>query len=291
MKKLFFLKVVCVVLLVCLTVGRADGQTSKPVNIVVLLDTSNRLKKEGQVQRDIRIIEYIITHFEKEFVMKHLRKGRRAGPYQHRLDIAIPEQYRAPEIPEAILEKLTIKDSGKRVGYPEFKQKRDALSQAVKDLYQFVQKENPYTGADIWKWFKKDAQFYLKEGFHNYIVCLTDGYLMFNDDIEKELGSGRFIEVGKLRDEPNWKERIIPLLSIEKDFSNHNVTFMMVEINIFEDEEKHIEHTQDYDIMIAHWDPWLKDMGITDIRFMQQLPLTKLEEIIQSFLKQYEVQE
>ena len=256
MKTTFLLRNVCIVFFIFLAAYRGEAQApkstaAKPTNIIVILDVSDRLKKSGQIERDIKIVEYIVTRFQKAFVRKHLVKYLGTPPYPHRLTFAIPEQpVPVPEqsvseqpkpyrIPSVMLEKLKIRDLEQTRGMSmrQFANKRDTLLDEIKELYKFVQKNNPYTGADIWNWFQKDAENYLRKGFHNYIICLSDGYLKFTPEIEDQLRPGEFMEVGKWRDDPDWKGKITPLLSTGKDFRDHNVTFMMMEINLHRDKK------------------------------------------------------
>ncbi|RKU12682.1 hypothetical protein C6502_05540 [Candidatus Poribacteria bacterium] len=309
MKNVSFFRNVCIVFLVVLAVCKADGQAPeatpakpakltvvKPANIVVVLDVSDRLKKDKQIERDIKIIRYIVAHFQETFVKAHINKGRRAGPYRHRLIFAVPEQpVPIPEssaaehpkpykVPSAIMEKLKIRDSGRMLGFDEFKIKRDMLLQEIGKLYEFVQRDNPYTGADIWQWFKEDAAHYLREGSHNYIICLSDGYLKFTPAIEEELKPGEFMEVGPWRDKEDWINHIIHLLPTKKDFSKYDITFLMIEINLHRDKKSGKAFPYDFDIIKAHWEPWLESMGIKDPKFELQVPEEVLGDVISSFL-------
>ena len=307
MNQVSFFRNVCVVFFMFLVVWKADGQARqspavKKANIIVLLDVSDRLKKDGQIQRDIKIIRYIVAHFQETFVKRHLDRGRRAGPYRHRLTFAVPEQPvpvpkpsvseppvseepKPYKVPSAILSKLKIRDSGRGIGFPEFQIKRNILLKEIESLYEFVQEENPYTGADIWKWFRDDAEQYLAKDFHNYIICLSDGYLKFNDCIEANLSPGRFIEVGKWREKSNWREYITDLLLTKKDFSGYDITFRMIEINLHRDPETGTTFPYDLEIMLAHWKPWLESMGIKDYDFKLQVPEEVLGDVISSFLE------
>lgn len=301
MKTILFFRSLCVLFLMFFVAYRGDGQAPKstsvkPANIVVVLDVSDRLTKDKQIERDIKIIRYIVARFQETFVKAHINKGRKAGPYQHRLIFAVPEQpVPIPEssaaehpkpykVPSAILEKLKIRDSGRMIGFDEFQIKRDMLLQGIDKLYEFVQEDNPYTGADIWKWFKEDAVHYLRKNSHNYIICLSDGYLKFVDNIECKLPAGRFMEVGIWRKKPNWREYITPLLRIGKDFSDYDISFMMMEINLHRDPETGTTFPYDLEIMLAHWKPWFASMGIKDHRFKQQVPEEVMGDVIASFL-------
>ena len=292
---------------------KPKSTTAPPINIVVILDISDRLKKDGQIQRDTKIVEHIVKLFHEDLVYKHLEKHLGSPPCPHRFTFAVPEQpvprtetstSEQPdpyEVPSEILEKLQIRDPGKfnldlekviGMNMYEFGEKKKTLLQGIEDLYKFAQEDNPYTGADIWDWFHKDAEGYLQDGFHNYIICLSDGYLKFDDTIEDSLPPGRFMEIGKLRNDPDWKNKIIPLLSTGKDFSRYNVKFVMMEINIHKDEKTGIADHRDFDIMVALWKPWLEDMGITGITnndFKEQEALTQLQDLIHSIIISDEV--
>ena len=171
-----------------LAIWQAGGQTQKSpssdnVNIVVILDISDRIDpsnekhaRKDQAQRDIKIVEHIIARFEDEFVMKHLEKlVLDLGPYLHRLTVAIPQQPKAPPIPSSITDHLTIKDSAHGGERTEFEKRKNLMIQAINALYQ--RKDNPFTGADIWSWFKNHARYALKkDGFHK-LYHLSFGWL------------------------------------------------------------------------------------------------------------------
>ena len=292
---------------------KPKSTTALPVNIIVILDISDRLKKDGQIQRDPKIAKHIVNLFHEELVYKHVEKHLRTPPCPHRLTFAIPEQpvphfetsiSEQPdpyEVLSKILEKLQIRDPGKfnpdlgeviGMSMYEFGKKKETLIKAIDALYEFAKTNNPYTGADIWNWFRKDAEDYLRDGFHNYIICLSDGYLKFRKDIEKSLPPGRFMEIGKWRNDPDWRNKITPLLSTGKDFSRYNIKFVMVEINIHKDEKTGTAHPQDLEIMVALWKWWLEDMGITGITnndFKEQVALTQLQGVIHSIIISDEV--
>lgn len=292
MKSVFSFKSGHVALFMFLIAWQTSGQTPestssslKAVNIIIILDISDRIDpsdeyyRSDQIQRDIKIVEHIVYRFQEEFVRKHLGQPvLDPGPYPHQLIVAVPNQFRAPSVPLEIIEQLTIKDSMKGENLDEVKTKGKQLVDAMNELYQW--KENPFTGADIWMWFRDAVEYYLKDGYQNYIICLSDGYLDFNSDIQKGLRKGRFMQVDELRDVPNWKEKIIHLLPIGKDLKNYDVTFVMMEINLRDE--------KDDDIVEAYWKTWLNSMGISRIDLHKDIPLTQLKEVINSIIISHE---
>ena len=302
MKNVFFFKSVCVVFFMFLVVWQASGQASKntvstvseAVNIVIILDISDRIDSSSgaytskdQGQRDMKIIEYIADWYLNELVQKHL--GQLVLDLErvpHELTIAIPKQPKAPLIPSNIMENLVIKDSktGKKLKtLTEFKANKVSMLQSIQELYKW--KDNPFTGADIWGWFNNYAKYPLKkDGFHNYIICLSDGYLKFNPGVEK---GHEFMNIPKWRDEwksnPKWKDKITPLSPIKEDFSDYNIKFMMVEIHPRVDKNTCAEHPADFDIIEACWEKWLNSIGITNSEFHRQIEIENLKEVIDSF--------
>lgn len=292
------MKNVCVVFFTFLVVWQAAGQTPKPtaseaVNIVIILDISDRIDPSNkythsdQIQRDIEIVDYIATGFEEKLVRKHLGKPvNDPGRVPHELTVAIPKQPKAPSIPSNIMKNLTIKDSVGGENLPKFEEKRKLMLQSIRELYQW--KDNPFTGADIWSWFNNYARYDLKkDGFQNYIICLSDGYLKFDPTIEAHLPKGNFMIIPKWREawknNPNWKDEITTLSPTKKDFKSYPIKFMMVEINPRVDEKTGIENPADFDIIEAYWKKWLDSIGITDSEFHRQIPIERLKEVIDSF--------
>lgn len=254
----------------------------KPVNIIVIIDTSDRIsqtKNPHQVKKDIKITESIVNIFEEKFVRPNLYIGSKAT-----LAFVVPEQPNVDPIQQQTLMNLKIWPTPEQRagGAPEFKKMKTKLIGAIDELYQSVSKQKIFTGSDVWKWFRDSAEVYLKPDALNYIICLSDGYLDFNHNIQIERPKRTYIsyrQVAKLRETPNWKQKFHTekhgLLEIGEDFSNYNVKFLMVEITH--------RHMLDLEIVKEYWQTWLKSMGITDSQFlsMQDDPQIVIGKIIE----------
>ncbi len=260
----------------------SETSLMKPVNIIVIIDTSDRIsqtKNPHQVKKDIKITESIVNMFEEKFVRPNLYIGSKDT-----LAFVVPEQPNVDPIQQQALMNLKIWPTPEQRagGAPEFKKMKTNLIGAIDELYQSVSKQKVFTGSDVWKWFRDSAEVYLKPDALNYIICLSDGYLDFNHNIQIERPKRTYIsyrQVAKLREAPNWKQKFHTekhgLLEIGKDFSNYNVKFLMVEITH--------RHMLDLEIVKEYWQTWLKSMGITDSQFLstQDDPQIVIRKIIE----------
>ena len=262
----------------------SQSSLMKPINLIVIVDTSDRVSKARnprQIEKDLEITGNIVNVFEEKFVRPNLYIGSKDT-----LAFVVPEQPGIPPISQETLANLKIwrTHQQRAGGAPEFKKMKAILLGAINELYQYVNKQNQFTGSDIWSWFRDSAEVYLKPDACNYIICLSDGYLDFNHNIQIKRPKRTYIsyhQVAKLRDTPNWKQKFQTeehgLLGIGKDFSDYNVKFLMVEITH--------RHMLDLEIVKEYWQTWLKSMGIADSQFLPtqddpQIVIEKIKEFI-----------
>ncbi len=284
-----------------LIVGKGlDGQESKlpppkPINIVVILDTSDRVSKErnpDQLEKDIVIAKGIVKLFA-DCLLDELKHQERDTWLRHFLAFVVPEQPYTTPIPQSIIGKLKIwptdKDreiaSARRV-----REMRDELLETISELYQLVEKQRKFTGSDIWKWIRASGEAYLKKDMQNYIICLSDGYLDFNKGIQDKrpkIGNKTsyipYTQVVEFRTDLNWEPKFDSeghgLLEIEKDFRSYDVKFLMVEIKL--------RHMLDLPILEKYWRTWLEPMGINNSEFMESQPDPQIvKEKITAFISQ-----
>ena len=276
-KKIKVFAVIFAVTLLALTGGctndPSDAKNSsskssrkKPVNIIVIVDISDRVSKAKnprQIEKDLEIAKNIVNIFEEKFV-----RPNRYIFSKDTLNFVVPEQPGAPSASQKTLANLKIWPREQRTHKaPEFKKMKTSLLGAIDELYQAVSKQNQFTGSDIWSWFRDSAEVYLKRDARNYIICLSDGYLDFNNDIQIQRTKRTYMpyrQVVKFRSAPNWKQKFHAekhgLLEIGKDFSNYDVKFLMAEITH--------RHMLDPEIVKEYWQTWLKSMGIADSQFL-----------------------
>ena len=285
MKRINVVVVVYILFLIFLNVSHSDSNASDaPVNIIVIIDTSDRVCKErhpDQRERDIDILKKIVNQFH-EFFEEEIKTGKIKN---HKLNLVVPHQSKTKNPSNGIIGKLTITAPKKRSGYREFLKKKQELIDAIPELYDHVQ-QHPQTGSDIWDWFRSQARSPLSTDHHNRIICLSDGYLNFDIDIEQKRPKGTYMRVGALRDDPegvnkikNGSEGLRPV----GHFSDFNIKFLMLEVRLRE--EDGVKHFQDSDIIEAYWETWLNTMGIKDTEFFEQLDPGGLKNMIENFIQ------
>ena len=109
-----YLVILCAITFSFLTLNlscRAETKSPsfKPLNIIVILDTSDRVsieKHPGQIERDKKIVEEITTQFIKRVKEQIEEYEGSEIKYDSRLEIVIPNQPSVPDIPWDITDKL-----------------------------------------------------------------------------------------------------------------------------------------------------------------------------------------
>lgn len=285
MQRINVIIVICVLSFTFLNVSPADIKADVPLNIVVIIDTSDRLSKKthpDQREKDIYILNEIVDQFY-QLVQPYVERGGEIPSY--RLTFAVPKQYRVPDPPNEIMDKLTIKAPKDRNGNPAFQKRKEELIAHISKLYDHVE-QHSQTGSDIWYWFKSQAENYFSKKHQNLIICLSDGYLNFDNDIEEIRPKRTYMRVGALRNDPevisNIEEGNEGLLPVG-NFSDYNLKFLMLEIRLRE--KNGVPHFQDSEIIQVYWKTWLNGMGIEDTKFSEQLGLGGLKNEVERFIQ------
>ncbi|MDE0681506.1 MAG: hypothetical protein OXI63_01205 [Candidatus Poribacteria bacterium] len=284
-----FILIICLLFVACNADKKEANPPTQPINIIVILDVSDRLLKEKlpgqerQTVKDKKIAKGIISQYEN-FARKTYYIGNR-----HRLAFVVPAQPGVTKlIPQETLETLKLwpTNEDRAKGAPRFREMKEKVNTAIDSLYQFIEDRQEFTGSDIWGWFKVSAEEYLQPNALNYIICISDGYLYLNrmylPELPREGNKTAVIlhdVVERFSREPNWKTEFVQegygLLSIDKDFSESNVKFLMVEVGL------PTLRVKDLPILKAYWIPWLQEMGISEADFIhtQDDPQVVIEKI------------
>ncbi len=283
MKRINVVVIMYILSLIFLNISYSNNGT--PVNIIVIIDTSDRVSKEkypDQRERDISILKEIINQFYEQ-IQTYIERGGSIPPY--RLTFAVPEQPKVSDPPNEIVNQLTIEAPKDRNGNQKFQNRKEELINAISELYDHVQ-QHPQTGSDIWDWFRSKAVPSFSKNHQNCIICISDGYLNFDIDIEQKRPKGTYMKVAALRDDPEAVKKIkngSEGLRRVGPFSDFNIKFLMLEIRLRE--EDGVRHFQDSDIIQAYWGTWLDAMGIKAPKFFEQLDPGGVKNMIENFIQ------
>ena len=249
-----------------------------PKNIIVLLDLSDRVSKEKykdlaneQMNEDINNCQTIID------VYKSIVKDEVFRYSQSTLQFFIPDQqgFKIKSTDNKILQTF---GEGPIGSADKFQNLEKTIIATINELYREVltMPQDNFTGADIWMWFKDEAKRHLDPESENYIICLSDGYLEFNEDIQgtrKEPGSrkkGTYMLIDDtLRQSDNWEEEIRNKHKLLKpsgvDFSKYKIPVQFMLIGIKDRTSERPLHEKD--ILKLYWELWLESMGIAIPKF------------------------
>ncbi|MDC6363998.1 MULTISPECIES: hypothetical protein [Flavobacteriaceae] len=230
------------------------------LNISVLLDLSDRIEMDDQVQKDLAYLSSLAKAF-----LTHV-KGKKLLFLEDRLQLYFnPEP--SGKINE-IAEKLSIafnKDTNKDY----LNEAQNLYDQLPSELYDSAkadaQDRGGYPGSDIWRFFEHDVKDYCMDDCHrNILVILTDGY-MFYYKTQMVKGSRtsyltpKSLDGLKL-DGSDWRDKMA-----EKDFGFIPATNGLQDLEVLVigiNGENGGAYSQD--IVESFWIQWLQEMGVDE---------------------------
>ncbi len=270
--KLFVTVIPALVILASLYSG-CEKEKEYPFNIIVLLDTSDRVSgvkysdiARDQVVSDIRVCRTIID------VFKDIVRREKFSISESKLRFFVPPQQGIP-ISSEIKAKLLELGKVPIGSFRDFEKCEDNVVVSINKVYNTIieKPECQFTGSDIWSWFAYDAERYMLPQYQNYIICLSDGYLDFNEDIQNNREKGTYMVFNnEIRTSNNWREEVnnkYKLLTPQGvNFSSYKYSSQFLMIGI---RDRILDGSmRDREIIEAYWKPWLNSMGITPFRFV-----------------------
>lgn len=243
-----------------------DAKT--PLNISVYLDLSDRLTRDmqpSQAERDSAIVDYLTE------VVKQHAIAQKIVSSKDRIKVFF---YPAPNNSRVA---LLSDDLEMDLGATEFAQKKKVLKEfqekfreSLSQIYSTSLSQKNWVGSDIWGFFKKPIDNYcIKNGYRNILVVLTDGYIFFDGNKQKEGDAYSYILPQTLN---NKNSKLI--VSRER---LENLEVLFLEVNPYD------LRTQDQMEKIIK--DWLKDMGVKKYYVGNTDQPSNTKMIIESFLK------
>lgn len=228
------------------------------LNISVLLDLSDRIEKDKQIQKDSAYLSSLAKAF-----ITHI-KGKKVLFLEDRLQLFFkPEP--SGKINE-IAEKLSIAfDKGSSKGY--LNEAQNLYNELPSELYRLAkvdaEKSRGYPGSDIWRFFEHDVKDYCIDECHrNILVILTDGYMYFHKTVMENKGRVSYLTpkslAGLKLDRPDWMDKMakedLGFIPATNDLGDLEVLVIGI------DSKNESPYSQD--IVESFWIQWLNEMGV-----------------------------
>ena len=259
-----------------------------PINIVVLLDISDRISLEkynsfavNAIKKDISNCQFIIDEFDN--ILNNSDGGY--ADFEGKLQFIVLNQPRFRfrheyNNDDLVFNNRTVKN------HLNFDGVEENIFKTLNALYYEAHDYNDsiLTGSDIWEWFKESANSYIGSEYRNYVIFLTDGYLDFSSRIQREPGTFMKLDE-KIRTSDNWKEmleteeyKLKTPDGIHFGHYKHKVKFLILGLKDRTEELKELEELEsdgiettdpktkripDKDLLRGMWTIWLESMGIS----------------------------
>ena len=247
---------------------KATVQSNKPLNISIYLDLSDRLERQmtpSQMERDIEIVKYLT-----EFVKKHA-VSQKILPSRDRIKVffyPIPNNSKIALLSQDLEMDLSkAQPAEKKQMLLDFQEK---FTSSLTKIYDATMQDKNWIGSDIWGFFKKQVDTYcIREDARNIIVILTDGYLFYAPNKQKEGNNYSYILPQTLTN-PN-SGLIVSRQGLEK------LEVLMLEINPFDP-----KHQDQMEKILQNW---FKNMGVQNMYVGETDQPSNTKLIIDKFLK------
>lgn len=242
---------------------KAPISKSKPVQIVILLDLSDRIIQPGQIETDKELIIKAFDEFQKQ-AQSHLLMNSK-----DRFQVCIAHQKKLPFDKDVESEKLTIDldiiKKAERV--KRLKEFNVSLRSKLDSLYSSAYKGNDtknYEGSNLWQFFNESLPSLLSEKVNTKVIVLTDGYFDFenrNAVLNKGVLSTTTNFISKLRENINWEAEMkksgYGILPVDEPLK-------FVSVCVSEVRSKSENNLNETAMLKCIWSNWLNSNGIGD---------------------------
>lgn len=269
-------------------VTKTSGLDSRAnLNISILIDLSDRIDPMKYPnltmqyhQRDTGYIASIVKAFNQHVSNKKLIA------INDRLQTFIDPLPQNPQIVKN-LETLRVELDRNNVSKKTLIELPTDYLQNTHELYQQAIEDDLYVGSDTWRFFKSSATDYcIKEGAHNVLVILTDGYMYHPNSVISQ--GGRTTKINK----STFRQLNLNTPAWQSEMENKDLGFyaapvkleglkvLVLGLNPADD------NPFEEDVLSAYWQKWLVEMGISTESILikrADLPVN-LDETIQHFI-------
>lgn len=245
----------------------AADQSKKPLNVSIYLDLSDRLEREmapSQKERDIEIVKYL-----SEIVKNHA-VAQKILPSKDRIKVFF---YPTPNDSKIALLSQDLEMDLSKAQPSEKKQVlldfQEKFNTSLTKIYEATMQGKNWIGSDIWGFFKKQVDTYcIREDARNIIVILTDGYLFYAPNKQKDGDNYSYILPQTLSN-PN-SGLIVSRQGLE------NLEVLLLEVNPYDP-----KHQDQMETILQNW---FRSMGVHKIYVGETDQPSNTKLIIDKFL-------
>jgi len=266
---------------------------SKHLNVNVLIDLSNRIDSTrhkispSQIERDKAIIQVFCDAIKNNVSANgSFNANARMKVFFHPLPQNDAIAQTAKKL-TAVFHSGTSAEMAKE-NKKLYLELDSNFTNGLNSLYNFALQGGKFPGSNIWRFMKEDVRNQCIENspdFRNILVILSDGYLYYKNELNKEGNRYSYIE----RTYDHFKKfRNQGLL--RTDFDRQNYGFIAANSNLNNLEVLLLEvapedeYPQDFDIICKYWSKWFTEMGIKRFKICKtDLPVNTVR-LINNFL-------
>lgn len=218
-----------------------------PEYLIVGLDLSNRLEADGQIERDLAVMDAIIMEFET------------GASLSDRISVQVIPQKGAPDyssVAELHIDLREIRISEIR---DELPRRAEAMRSAVRAIYKDAEGITDHSGADSWGWLR---DLYLPETtvfgdtIQHSVFLVTDGYTEA-DGLNFTLGEeATFIPQKSLELSRECAENSTPFQMLPARDDLQNVSILTLEVR------PRVDVLCEFKILEGVLDRWYESMNV-----------------------------
>lgn len=284
MKRYLFSTIILLVLFhSCSVQEQTEGTEKQQDNYIVLLDLSDRLLNDGQVEQDIELICHLFEKYElavrNNLIINSKDEFRVVIAPQEKMSV---KRSQSESLLYLDMSKINIAE--KRVRLEEFKiSLRGSLNKLYSEALLNKTKTSDFEGADIWKYFNDYLPGDIKDDCNNLLFVLSDGYFDFEPTSTRKIAgrkstSSSFLKL--VRGKSNWleilEENEYGIIAIDKQFDALSICLMEV--------YPKYANLDETDMIQFVWEKWLSEMKIEKFNLIPHTSIPKMKGQIDRFL-------
>ncbi|EGV43621.1 hypothetical protein BZARG_2640 [Bizionia argentinensis JUB59] len=236
-----------------------------PLNYNIILDLSDRVLQDHQVQKDMLLIEEMFKVFEIQ-----ARRGLILTS-KDRFSVKIIPQKGSPldvnyyeNKLQLYLDEVAVKDKNTTIS--KFSSTLQSTLQELVNACKYGETNGAYFGVDIWSYLYNNGISFEKLGYNNVAVIITDGYFDFENRSHVLKAENRFTSTQFLKQLKGFDWMSI---AQEKDYGlipialSRHVNWIVSGI-----ESKNSQDILQTKKITYFWEKWLKESGAKNYHFI-----------------------